>query len=186
MEARKLESAARRHAIALARDLVDHIRRSLTAELHGSFDGVESSAPSRRPCGGVSRAVSGAAPRPVRESDVPPSLAAYERMAILRALHESGHDAIEAARQLRTSKSSLYRRMAKLGIPRRPLGQRGGVPAVADGYLRLPGRVSFEAYERRALQRALEQAGGNMEVAARLLGIGKSTLYRRCSARAVR
>jgi two-component system response regulator HydG len=39
--------------------------------------------------------------------------------------------------------------------------------------------LSLEAYERCALERALEASGGDASVAAHLLGIGRSTLYRK-------
>jgi len=39
--------------------------------------------------------------------------------------------------------------------------------------------LSLDAYERRALERALEEARGNATSAARCLGIGRSTLYRK-------
>jgi DNA-binding NtrC family response regulator len=39
--------------------------------------------------------------------------------------------------------------------------------------------LSLDAYERCALQRALEECGGDATAAARCLGIGRSTLYRK-------
>ena len=39
--------------------------------------------------------------------------------------------------------------------------------------------LSLDAYERAALLRALEESGGDVAAAARLLGIGRSTLYRK-------
>jgi transcriptional regulator of acetoin/glycerol metabolism len=39
--------------------------------------------------------------------------------------------------------------------------------------------LSLEAYERSALERALREAGGNATEAARRLGIGRSTFYRK-------
>ena len=41
--------------------------------------------------------------------------------------------------------------------------------------------LSLEAYERSALERALREAGGNATEAARRLGIGRSTFYRKLS-----
>jgi DNA-binding NtrC family response regulator len=38
--------------------------------------------------------------------------------------------------------------------------------------------LSLDAYERCALERALREAGGDANRAARLLGVGRSTLYR--------
>ncbi|MBL8857471.1 MAG: sigma 54-interacting transcriptional regulator [Planctomycetes bacterium] len=39
--------------------------------------------------------------------------------------------------------------------------------------------VSFEIYERQALLRAIDESGGDKIAAAKLLGVGKSTLYRK-------
>ncbi len=39
--------------------------------------------------------------------------------------------------------------------------------------------LSLEAYERSALERALLESAGDVRVAARLLGIGRSTFYRK-------
>ncbi len=39
--------------------------------------------------------------------------------------------------------------------------------------------LSLEAYERLALERALDESGGDASAAARALGIGRSTLYRK-------
>jgi hypothetical protein len=39
--------------------------------------------------------------------------------------------------------------------------------------------LSLEAYERCALERALREAGGDARAAARRLGLGRSTLYRK-------
>ena len=39
--------------------------------------------------------------------------------------------------------------------------------------------VPLEELERRAIQRALREAGGDKLAAARMLGIGKTTLYRK-------
>jgi len=58
-----------------------------------------------------------------------------------------------------------------------PRARRGSnvAPQAAD----VP--LSLEAYERCALERALREAGGDAHRAARLLGIGRSTLYRKLS-----
>ena len=45
--------------------------------------------------------------------------------------------------------------------------------------------LSLEAYERCALERALREAGGDAHRAARLLGVGRSTLYRKLSKHAL-
>jgi transcriptional regulator of acetoin/glycerol metabolism len=41
--------------------------------------------------------------------------------------------------------------------------------------------LSFAAYERAVLERALRENGGEASVAARCLGIGRSTFYRKLS-----
>ena len=48
--------------------------------------------------------------------DVPLALAAYERLALERALSETGGDAPEAARRLGLGRSTLYRKLAKHGL----------------------------------------------------------------------
>ena len=57
---------------------------------------------------------------------------------------------------------------------------KGGTIAVApDDTVHAAGEpVSFEAYERAALRRALDVCGGSKLDAAKLLEVGKSTLYR--------
>ena len=63
----------------------------------------------------------------------------------------------------------------------------GGPPRVAAAIARAgaeappPGALplSLDAYERCALERALREAGGDATDAARRLGIGRSTFYRK-------
>jgi two-component system response regulator HydG len=59
-----------------------------------------------------------AAPRSAAQIplDVPLSLGAYERLAIERALAETGGDAPEAARRLGLGRSTFYRKLAKHGL----------------------------------------------------------------------
>jgi len=57
---------------------------------------------------------------------------------------------------------------------RRRLDRDGAANAAEDS---LP--LSLEAYEQRALQRALDESHGDATAAARRLGIGRSTLYRK-------
>ncbi|MDG1501138.1 MAG: sigma 54-interacting transcriptional regulator [Planctomycetota bacterium] len=66
------------------------------------------------------------------------------------------------------------------------LGQVELTPAprsqAAGGYSAAPGHtepVSLDSYEKMALERALEEAGGDKLAAAKLLNVGKSTLYRK-------
>ncbi len=64
---------------------------------------------------------------------VPLSLDAYERLALERALEETGGDAREAARRLGIGRSTLYRKLAKHGIETRSRARAdvvGGLPAV--------------------------------------------------------
>ncbi len=127
------------------------------------------------------RVLAAAALGGARESDVPITLRAYQRQAILRALSESRGNPVNAGAALGLSKSSIYRQMAEVGIPRaRSQVELGAI--APHGYLRLPGPVSLDSYEKRALQRALEAAGGDKRAAARALEIGVSTFYRRCGA----
>jgi two-component system nitrogen regulation response regulator GlnG len=62
-------------------------------------------------------------------------------------------------------------RAADLAVARR------WAPAAAAPPADLP--LSLDAYERCALERALRETGGDATAAARLLGIGRSTFYRR-------
>jgi transcriptional regulator of acetoin/glycerol metabolism len=113
------------------------------------------------------------------------SLARYERMAIARAVSECGGDLYAAAALLGLGKSSIYRHMKTLGIE---APTRGGVIAVApdDPLLASGEPVSLDAYEKAALVRALEQCRGDKIATAKLLGVGKSTLYRMLTKHAVR
>jgi two-component system response regulator HydG len=60
-----------------------------------------------------------------------------------------------------------------IGRSRSTAPARAGEPAPAG----IP--LSLDAYERSALERALREAGGNATDAARRLGIGRSTFYRK-------
>lgn len=174
-----------------AADLTDIVARAALEDVLAAFELGASSqglaARGSRRTGGdrrpsmraplVSRTTASALP----ESDVPISLDAYERQAILRALDENGGIAIAAGAALGLSKAGMYRHMDRAGIPR-----TGRVIDIAEfapnGYLRLDGPVSMDAYERRVLQRAIGSCGGDKRAAARVLGIGLSTIYRRCDA----
>ena len=46
--------------------------------------------------------------------------------------------------------------------------------------------LSLDAYEKAALQRALEESAGDASVAAERLGIGRSTLYRKLTKHGLR
>jgi DNA-binding NtrC family response regulator len=64
-------------------------------------------------------------------------------------------------------------RLADLGGARRRPAAASSAPVPAD----LP--LSLDAYERCALERALRESAGDATLAARRLGIGRSTFYRR-------
>jgi DNA-binding NtrC family response regulator len=102
------------------------------------------------------------------------SLERYERMAIERALAESEGDPIAAASRLGVGKSTVYRKMQALGIPRT---LQSGQPAATPSYLMTAEPVSLRSYERLALEHALTEVGGDRVSAAKLLRISRSTLY---------
>jgi DNA-binding NtrC family response regulator len=66
-----------------------------------------------------------AAPAAAPPTDLPLSLDAYERCALERALCETGGDATQAARLLGIGRSTLYRRLARHGLPARGGGGAG-------------------------------------------------------------
>lgn len=57
----------------------------------------------------------------------------------------------------------------------------GWVPTAADFMITEDDPIDLKLYERKAVLRAIAAAEGNRTLAAQLLGIGKSTLYRRLS-----
>jgi DNA-binding NtrC family response regulator len=65
------------------------------------------------------------------------------------------------------------RRVLPFVISRAAAQQGAGAPGLGS----LP--LSLDAYERSALERALLESGGNATDAARRLGIGRSTFYRK-------
>ncbi len=67
----------------------------------------------------------------------------------------------------------------RLRVADLPRERRTGASRTADPGARLP--LSLGAYERAALERALAEAGGDATAAARSLGIGRSTFYRKMS-----
>jgi two-component system response regulator HydG len=64
-----------------------------------------------------------------------------------------------------------------MGRNRRTSPPRTGAPSDDASTASLP--LSLDAYEKSALERALREAGGNATDAARKLGIGRSTFYRK-------
>jgi transcriptional regulator with PAS, ATPase and Fis domain len=65
-----------------------------------------------------------------------------------------------------------------------PLARRAAPGRVGDSGGDLP--LSLEGYESAVLRRALRESGGNAGQAARRLGIGRSTFYRKLARHAVR
>ena len=118
-------------------------------------------------------------PRPSRNPGLAPgaeplSLRSYERMAVRRALAESEGRVPAAAGLLGIGQSTMYRRMGALGV------QGGDTRPAPEDPLQAAGEpLSFEAYEKAALTRALAEAHGHKVSAAKLLGIGKSTMFRK-------
>jgi len=62
-------------------------------------------------------------------------------------------------------------------LPREPVGS--GAQTAGDEQRPFEGPISLEAYERLCLLHALDETGGDKIKAAKLLGVGKSTLYRK-------
>ncbi len=119
------------------------------------------------------------------KSAAPLTFKAYERMAIERALAESGGNVIEAGQRLKMTKSAIYRRIQALGI-RKP--SQGGTFEVSpnDPVAKTGGPLSLEAYEKAAILRAIDECGGIVLAAAKLMKTGKSTLYRRMEVLGIR
>jgi transcriptional regulator of acetoin/glycerol metabolism len=69
-------------------------------------------------------------------------------------------------------------RGARRAFGLRPSGPIATIPA-SDLFGREDGPSGFEKAERAAVIRALSRANGNVSAAARNLGIGRATLYRR-------
>ena len=107
----------------------------------------------------------------------------------LRDLYHRLHDEREIPRRPRTGLPLIVQAGVPQGASVRPLSpsavtaQVSSVSAdnpyavLADAERDEP--VSLELYEKRALLRALEETGGDKLAAARLLKVGKSTLYRK-------
>lgn len=69
-------------------------------------------------------------------------------------------------------------RAARRAFKLNPTGPISSIPA-SDIFGRGDGPTGFEKAERAAVKRALSRARGNVSEAARYLGIGRATLYRR-------
>jgi transcriptional regulator of acetoin/glycerol metabolism len=112
------------------------------------------------------------------------SLEAYERMALLRALDECDYHIGDAATLLVLSKATMYRKLVEHGIPRRAPGARNTM-RVRAWYLPTREPVTLAGYERLALGRALGAAGGSVSAAGHLLGVSRSTMFRKVRAHGV-
>jgi two-component system response regulator AtoC len=107
-----------------------------------------------------------------REQGAPPPAIAPALAAALRARRWPGN-----VRQLRNEMQRLWA-LARGGELRPEMltpAEPGPDPALAGGAL--PPGLELAAVEAWAIQRALAAAGGNKAEAARLLGIGRRTLY---------
>jgi DNA-binding NtrC family response regulator len=174
-----MDSVIRSRIQAFAVELAELVKRAAVEEIRDKLGGDLLPRARRKLDGDGRGRLSARAPRKRepsgREAGVPLNLEHYERMAIRRALAENDGDIREAGSKLGMSKSTIYRRMMILGIPRKLEPSEEG----ASSYLVTPEPVSLDEYERLAIRRALDEAGGDRVGAARLLQVGKSTLYRK-------
>jgi DNA-binding NtrC family response regulator len=113
-----------------------------------------------------------------RKTTKVPSLEDYESAAIQRALVEANGNVVSAGKLLGKAKSQIYRRARFLGV-----SNRGDLvrPRLGSNLA-----LDLDAYERAAYEGALNACGRNKVDAAKLLGVGKSTLYRRAEALGIR
>jgi two-component system response regulator HydG len=105
--------------------------------------------------------------RPVQglEDEALADLCAREWPGNVRELENVIESALALARGPRLRLADLS--LARGATPSRAERPGAGIP------------LSLEAYERCALERALQEAGGDVKRAARRLGIGRSTFYRK-------
>src|SRR5579859_1939413 len=94
-----------------------------------------------------------------------------ESQAIMNALVQTGGDTTLTARLLGIGRTTVYRRVEQyqLGEHLRPAPQLPEPQAV----------VLLTELESQAIANALAHTGGNAALTARLLGIGRTTVYRR-------
>lgn len=157
-----LDTQIRSRVAAFADELAKLVK---VATLEAVVAALEGHTPSRR---------SPTVARPTREAIETaglPSLVDYERAAVQRALAEVGGDAVAAGGLLGMSRSAVYRVVQRYGFV------RSAVLSAPRLGAELP--LSLDAYEKAALQRALDAGGGDIQSASRLLGMPKSTAYRR-------
>ncbi|MGR3461643.1 MAG: GAF domain-containing protein [Roseovarius sp.] len=103
--------------------------------------------------------------------------AAYPRARIIYA----DHDESEAAMLLAVDSDDIVVGATRAARKAFSLGDGAAIRPVpaSDLFGREDGPRGFEKAERAAVIRALTRAGGNVSGAARALGIGRATLYRR-------
>jgi DNA-binding NtrC family response regulator len=118
----------------------------------------------------LARHARGGAPMAIAD-DALERLMSHDWPGNVRELENVIESALALARgpRLRAADLPIGRSRGGAGAPARA----GGEPAPGG----LP--LSLDAYERSALERALREAGGNATDAARRLGIGRSTFYRK-------
>jgi transcriptional regulator of acetoin/glycerol metabolism len=184
MKRTPLDTQIRSRIESFAAELATLVRlatlQAVVEALEGGTGKAKPAVPARMPKSGTkSRAVvvtggsRAPAVRAIGTASVP-SLDDYERAAIQRALVEADGDVIRAGKLLGKSKSTTYRRVSALGVDTHGELVR---PTLGSN---LP--LDLDAYERAAFEGALDACGRGRAAAAKLLGVGKSTLYRRMRA----
>jgi len=113
------------------------------------------------------------APRITLAPDALAALAAHDWPGNVRELENVIESALALARGDTLRAADLPLPTADLPLPAAYARPTLGAPAAAA----LP--LSLAAYERAALERALFECGGDASSAARRLGIGRSTFYRK-------
>jgi DNA-binding NtrC family response regulator len=100
-----------------------------------------------------------------------------DRVLLVRVLEATGGDQRDAARRLGISPESLGCRLRELGLdlPRAPEGIEAGEEREQPDLT----HQSLADMEWEHIQRVLSATHGNRAEAAKILGIGESTLYRR-------
>src|SRR5579864_4085069 len=100
-----------------------------------------------------------------------------ERNTILKALDEVSWDIPLAGRLLGVSRGRIYRRLKAYGL------RRSRRRKTAKGLRELTAKVKpWRGIEKREILRAVGEANGNKRLAASLLAIGQTTIYRKLGA----
>lgn len=103
------------------------------------------------------------------------TLAELERIGIEAALASTDFNLNEAARILGMSRTTLFRRVKEYGLRKKPLERAASAEPMALAEL-----------ESAAIDAALARAQFNVSEAARLLGIGRTTMIRKVNALGLR